>query len=378
MLKTRFHSRKGFVIYSGDDEESDEESKQWMFPQSTFVTNGFDQLFKVRNVNTINDDDDGYQLFEQPDWAQDLTADTQYLALGDEGETRRPQQEIGNRKRANKKQKKPTKAKTKRQQKLTAKNDHSTERSAISQPSNLSTLNSLLKSVRSELSNSDGSPHTFYDVSLYEEDLNNLADDEWLNDNNVSFIYEYIERFYITRCLSDKLQFSSKEMVNSQIILLRPSMVFLLAHSTPKDVQDFLPPLDKSGFIFLPLNDNDDLEMAEGGSHWCLLVVAVHDNKCFLYDSLENANLTESVALVSKLSTLLNRRIQLVENTHCPQQINGSDCGVITTQITALLVSRLLCVLPGHPINLDLQNVAINAISGRIFMLKLLQHVLNN
>lgn len=215
----------------------------------------------------------------------------------------------------------------------------------------------------------------FFDVSIYKEDLDNLKDDEWLNDNNISFIYEYLERYQLNNF--DKL-------VSNSIVLLRPSMVYLLAnHPSPKDLKGVLPPLENTKFIFLPVNDNDDVESSCAGSHWSLVIISLLDRTALIYDTLERANETEAKQVISQASKYLdvNFQIKIIDKT--PQQTNGSDCGVMVGQITSFLLSRLLSLkyLEDHFVNLDMNHVGISAIDGRIFimgtLLNLIKHKQN-
>lgn len=58
----------------------------------------------------------------------------------------------------------------------------------------------------------------------------------------------------------------------------------------PTTLKDALPDFNATTHIFLPINDNDDVEKAEGGSHWSLLLVSKVDGVAFHYDSMMSAN----------------------------------------------------------------------------------------
>ncbi len=78
--------------------------------------------------------------------------------------------------------------------------------------------------------NNNGSHHDrildYHDTSLYKEDIFNLRDDQWLNDNNLSFVYELLEIKQLSK--SERTNYGNYP---GPIVLLRPSMVYLLAHS---------------------------------------------------------------------------------------------------------------------------------------------------
>lgn len=229
-------------------------------------------------------------------------------------------------------------------------------------------LNHLYSQINSTVNlknmNDDDRLLQFFDITVYKEDLDNLKDDEWLNDNNISFIYEYLERYQLNHF--DKI-------VSNSITLLRPSMVYLLANhpSDPKELKGVLPPIEKSKFVFLPVNDNDDVEDACAGSHWSLVIISLLDRTALIYDTLERANETEAKQVISKISQYLDMKFQIKIIEKTPQQINGSDCGIMVGQITSFLLSRLLNLkyLEENFIDLDLQQVEISAIDGRIFLM---------
>ncbi|KAK9457632.1 hypothetical protein V1511DRAFT_179123 [Dipodascopsis uninucleata] len=171
----------------------------------------------------------------------------------------------------------------------------------------------------------------YYDVSVYKSDFDNLRDDEWLNDNNLTFWYEFLERSQLNKSPENR------------IVLLRPSMVFLLAQSqNPLELKTVLPDLQGAAYIFCPINNNEDVNLAEGGSHWSLLVINVATCHGYYYDTLENINIREAEHVAKRLGPLLGGISIKLRPIATPQQTNGSDCGVLVCMITSCLVDRLL------------------------------------
>lgn len=209
----------------------------------------------------------------------------------------------------------------------------------------------------------------YYDTTVYRSDLSNLYDDEWLNDNNISFLYEYLER--------TRLKEYHK---NGKIVLLRPSMAYLLRHTDdPSSLKPVLPNLDRARFIFLPINDNPDVSAIEGGAHWSLLVVSTMDKKTLYYDTMHRANYQVSMQTSMKLGQLLGSQLGFVV-LPTPQQINMSDCGVLVCEITALLLFRLLNIKPanGNKVDFALDNVYLIASAGRSFMLTVILELIHD
>lgn len=130
----------------------------------------------------------------------------------------------------------------------------------------------------------------------------------------------------------------------AHINLIRPSMSFLLIQTPdPLTIRDALPDLSRTTHIFLPINDNTNPAVAEGGSHWSLLLVSVVDGVAFSYDSMSGANEVEAQRTCEKIAKLLGRELKFLALRESPQQENGSDCGVLVCTIMEyLLVKKLL------------------------------------
>ncbi|KAA8577194.1 hypothetical protein EYC84_007188 [Monilinia fructicola] len=172
---------------------------------------------------------------------------------------------------------------------------------------------------------------SYYDCRLTREDVDTLRND-WLTDNMIAFWQEYLENEYL------------KKYPSSHIVLLRPSMAFMLmTQPNPLELRSALPDFTRTTHIFLPVNDNRNLTRAEGGSHWSLLLISVIDGVAFHYDSLGVSNVNEGHLTTDKMSRLLNRPLSFLNLTDSPQQENGSDCGVYVCIIMRhLLLKRLL------------------------------------
>lgn len=372
MLRINYNQFKGYCVPKGRDSGGGHDYS------TQVVTNGF---------NFFSWDNDELQQYSKPnhpgseyidDEERQGTPDSIYedepkMHMNhemNEGIVKRKQSDESSE--SKKKSKKKEKGKRRKKQK----NSDSDDFYIPSDANKIKILNSLHKQILHSISDhkikDDEKILQFFDISIYKEDLDNLKDDEWLNDNNISFIYEYLERYQLNNF--DKL-------VSNSIILLRPSMVYLLAnHPSPKELKGVLPSLETSKFIFLPVNDNDDVEDACAGSHWSLVVISLLDKTALIYDTLERANESEAKHVISQLAKYLgfNFQIRIIEKT--PQQINGSDCGIMAGQITGFLLSRLLNLkyLEDHFIDMDLNNVEISAIDGRIFIMGTLLNLIKH
>ncbi|KAK9367387.1 hypothetical protein V1509DRAFT_566721 [Lipomyces kononenkoae] len=195
----------------------------------------------------------------------------------------------------------------------------------------------------------------YYDVS----DFDNLRDDQWFNDNNLTFWYEYLERSEVYTSLDQP----------EEIVLLRPSMVFLLAQSAnPFDLKGVLPLLDKTRFIFLPINNNANVDLAEGGSHWSLLVVDTKKKTGYYYDTLEDINVQEAEIVAKKLTKLLEIGKLILYSMPTPQQTNGSDCGVMVCMLSSNVLQKIVDAGVSGDLDMHIAENAISASCGRQLM----------
>ncbi|KAJ4854933.1 uncharacterized protein T069G_10491 [Trichoderma breve] len=205
---------------------------------------------------------------------------------------------------------------------------------------------------------------SYYDVLLTVEDIKSLKND-WLTDNNIAFWEEYLEHETLPR------------FPQARIILLRPSMTFLLMKEPDmRHVQAALPDFSKVTHVFLPINDNRNVAQAEGGSHWSLLLVSVLDGIAFHYDSLGGANYAEAALATRKLGTIVGRQIRFINLEDSPQQENGSDCGVFVCLLMRhLLVKRLLVANAREKVSMSMAGKMVDSNGGRKEMLKIIENL---
>ncbi len=162
---------------------------------------------------------------------------------------------------------------------------------------------------------------------------------------------------------------------NANIVLLRPSMSFMLMQTPdPLTLKEALPNFSRTTHIFLPINDCRNPSIAEGGSHWSLLLVSVLDRVAFHYDSLNPANLGEAQHAAMKLGQLLGKPLQFINLADSPQQINSSDCGVfVCIQMRYLLLKKLLMAHAREKVSMSMGGKDVDAAHGRKEMLKIIE-----
>jgi len=204
---------------------------------------------------------------------------------------------------------------------------------------------------------------SYYDVRLTREDVQTLKND-WLTDNVISFWEEYLEREFLSN------------YKNSNIVLLRPSMAFMLWQTPdPRTVRDALPDFSRTTHAFLPINDCRNVNEAEGGTHWSLLLVSIVDRIAFHYDSLPPGNTREAQQVTMKLSDLLNQHIQFVPLEDSPIQENSSDCGIfVCLSMRHLLLKRLLKAKSHEKVSMSLAGRRVDAAAGRKEIMRIIDN----
>lgn len=200
----------------------------------------------------------------------------------------------------------------------------------------------------------------YYDVTLTSEDMRCLECD-WLTDNNIAFWEEYLEREILVR------------YPQARITLLRPSLTMILLHVKERAA---MPNVGKASHIFLPINNNERLNEAEGGTHWSLLLISALDGVAFHYDSLTGMNDDHARRATRRMEEILERPLRFVSLGDSPQQSNSIDCGVFVCLIMRhLLVKRLLSAHAREKVSMSMGGKMVDSNGGRKEMLRIIDNL---
>ncbi|PIA38666.1 hypothetical protein AQUCO_02700117v1 [Aquilegia coerulea] len=170
---------------------------------------------------------------------------------------------------------------------------------------------------------------SYNDVVLRRSDLDILSGPHFLNDRIIEFYFSYLASCY----------------ASEDILLVPPSISFWISNCPDiESLKDFVEPLkfpDKKMVIF-PVNNNDDVSMAEGGSHWSLLAYERKKNVFVHHDSLASSNRCHAKRLykgVVKFMGISDSKVDapFIDCTTSPQQMNGYDCGLYVTAIAKVI-----------------------------------------
>ncbi|OEL19477.1 NEDD8-specific protease 1 [Dichanthelium oligosanthes] len=136
---------------------------------------------------------------------------------------------------------------------------------------------------------------------------------------------------------SDLISFTLNSLASTvntdEILLIWPSVSYFLYNDARPDsvaaqVEELN--LDARSMVLFPINNNEDPSIADGGTHWSLLVLdqRVPGIRRFShYDSAGGLNDPFAQHLVERLTPLSGREVILIESQG-PQQDNGYDCGL--------------------------------------------------
>ncbi|KAL1227234.1 Protein SHQ1 [Trichinella pseudospiralis] len=173
---------------------------------------------------------------------------------------------------------------------------------------------------------------TYYDVSLRQSDVELLKGRNWLNDQILSFCFEYFTQVVFPD-FADSVAF------------IEPAVIHWIKLDSDTDsLHEVLPWLKKS-LLLIPVNDSDSA--AGGGHHWSLLVYRKEQEKFEYYNSSLYSNLIGVKGLANKIFRLVHYKEENIPSAEvveipCAKQINYYDCGLYVI-IFAEIVAQQFC-----------------------------------
>ncbi|KAE8731585.1 NEDD8-specific protease 1 [Hibiscus syriacus] len=132
----------------------------------------------------------------------------------------------------------------------------------------------------------------YNDVVLRRSDLEILGGPYYLNDRIIEFYFSLL----------------SSSHPSQDILLVSPMIAFWITNCPDVDgLNDFLEPLKLpvKNLVLFPVNINDDVSLAEGGSHWSLLAHYRSANVFVHHDSSQQMNKRHAMKLYKSVVTPL-------------------------------------------------------------------------
>ena len=161
--------------------------------------------------------------------------------------------------------------------------------------------------------------YEFENITLYQRDLSEIENGDWINDTSIHLAGRKIE-------LSANSQLNKDEKKN---ILLIPPSTFQLMRFVPLNVaKEFTNHFNakNASLVFVPFTNTQSI--ANSGSHWSMILWVTESNTFYLLDSMGNANYQIGQSCVNKLAQLYDIEKYEYKTLKVPQQQNCVDCGV--------------------------------------------------
>lgn len=196
--------------------------------------------------------------------------------------------------------------------------------------------------MNSSYSHADPIALSFKEICLRMSDIQLLQGPHWLNDQILSFYYEYLEH--------------EKYKNNPDLLFVAPEVTQCMKLMDDAELNTLLNQLKApcKSFVFFALNDNPTTRA--GGTHWSLLVFSRPEKTFFHFDSYGNNNSTASYLFAQRIKDVLNCRKCHIKPIRCLQQANSYDCGIHVICMTDNIadhVNRFECVEDVGPLHQD-------------------------
>ncbi|KMZ61955.1 Sentrin-specific protease [Zostera marina] len=170
---------------------------------------------------------------------------------------------------------------------------------------------------------------SYNDAILRTRDLDILRGPHFINDRIIEFYFSYLSTFH---------------SLGDDVLLVPPSISFWTTHcSDTKTLHDVLDPLHlpRKRLVIFTVNDNEDVCLQDGGTHWSLLVYDRKMNRSVHHDSLSRmkVNRPHAVRLLKAIQGEFLKTagdVMFVEE-RTPEQRNGYDCGLYVMAIAKII-----------------------------------------
>ncbi|CAN1127985.1 NEDD8-specific protease 1 [Linum perenne] len=166
---------------------------------------------------------------------------------------------------------------------------------------------------------------SYNDCVLRQSDLLILSGPRFLNDRIIEFYFSHLS--------------SSTAAASSQdVLFVPPVMAFWISNCPDSDtLKEVTQPLNLPDrqLVLFPVNDNENVEVAEGGFHWSLLAYHRGSNLFVHHDSFGGMNKRPARQLYRAVAGLMGTAAEAkyMEAVDSPCQENGYDCGLFVVAI---------------------------------------------
>ncbi|XP_037954522.1 sentrin-specific protease 8-like [Teleopsis dalmanni] len=154
----------------------------------------------------------------------------------------------------------------------------------------------------------------FHESCLRMSDVQLLQGPHWLNDQIISFYFEYLERV--------------KYKNNSEMLFVSPEVTQCMKLVSEDELTTLLNQLDAASKMFILFALNDNTTTLAGGTHWSLFALSRPEKTFFHFDSHSNQNSEAAHQFMQQVKDALHCKKFNLKSVKCLQQANSYDCGI--------------------------------------------------
>ena len=147
-----------------------------------------------------------------------------------------------------------------------------------------------------------------------------------------------------------------KSQIGDKVSVVGPNVAYLIQKEFDKRVIESQKKeinQKEHDWVIYPINDKEDPEKGDGGSHWCLIVYNRSDNLFLYFDPIKGMNAKNAKAL--HLNIIDDNSYQSHDNAgrlchylpplvevNCQRQTNGYDCGIFIMMYMATIMKNIV------------------------------------
>ena len=180
-------------------------------------------------------------------------------------------------------------------------------------------------------------------ANLHQADIESLEDKGLVTDEIILFFMQAILEYM-------------KSQIGDKVSVVGPNVAYLIQKQHDKreiESQKKGINLKEHDWVFYPINDKNDPEKGDGGTHWCLMVYNRSDNLYLYFDPIKGMNVKNAKAL--HLNIIDVNSYQSHDNTgrlchylpplvevNCQRQTNSFDCGTFIMMYMATIMKNIV------------------------------------
>ena len=175
--------------------------------------------------------------------------------------------------------------------------------------------------------------------NLYQVDIDSMSDAGFVTDEVLQFFMQAM-----TKAMEEKMSKTKKGRVE----IVGPNVVhYIQKQNDKKEIKwhkDGMG-LNECDWAIFPINDKDDPERGDGGTHWSLLVYSRKDHRYLHFDPIKGMNTKHArdlhINLLDSNSYNKDGNLPPLVEMQCERQKNGYDCGMYVMMYMATIMRNI-------------------------------------